>query len=154
LQNLNEDTNKLLAIWFIENITKKLLNNEIIYLKQKYINLYKKDLYQSENIEEYWENEFYWWKIEAYEDVLELLKKYRKWQKEDYYLKKYKEKLFPAVSIIRLYEDWTLVLTYSKNWDKEYIDKLYKKLQKESEDKNFDRYEVYIKWDWIEEESE
>jgi hypothetical protein len=39
--------------------------------------LYKVQLCESEKIEEYWENEFFWWKAEAYDDVLKLLEKYK-----------------------------------------------------------------------------
>jgi len=52
----------------------KNLEKEIKELFQKYDNLYKLELIKSTNIEEYWENEFIWWKREAFQDILELIK--------------------------------------------------------------------------------
>lgn len=76
LQNMYKDTTKLLAKWFLEKIIWKSLHKEISALARQYKILYKKKLCESEKIEEYWENEFFWWKAEAYEDVLTLLEKY------------------------------------------------------------------------------
>jgi len=77
LQNLYKGTTELLAKWFLQKITKKSLNEEIKCLAKQYRALYKKELCESEKIEEYWENEFVWWKAETYEDILELLEKYK-----------------------------------------------------------------------------
>lgn len=77
LQNLYKDTTELLAKWFLRKMTKKSLNKEIKWLAKQYRMLYRKALCKSKKIEEYWENEFFWWKAEAYEDVLEIIKKYK-----------------------------------------------------------------------------
>ena len=63
LQHLYKWTTELLAKWFIEKIIWE--------------NLYKEELCESKKIEEYWENEFFWWKAEAYGDILKLLEKYK-----------------------------------------------------------------------------
>lgn len=78
LQHLYKWTTELLAKWFIEKIIWKDLYKEVYSLAKYYKTLYKKDLwYDSNKIEEYWENEFFWWKKEAFEDVLNLMKKYK-----------------------------------------------------------------------------
>ncbi len=77
LQDLRENTTELLAKWFIEKITNNSLEKEIKKLAQDYWKLYKQNITESANIEEYWENEFFWWKKEAFEDVLDLMKKYK-----------------------------------------------------------------------------
>lgn len=76
LQHLDEITLKLLSKWFVEKIVGSDLHSEIKILAKKYNKLYKKHLCESEKILEYWENEFFGWKKEAYEDILDLLKKY------------------------------------------------------------------------------
>ncbi len=43
-----------------------------------YNKLYKSQLTESENIEEYGTNEFFWWKKEAYEDMLNFVKNLQK----------------------------------------------------------------------------
>lgn len=57
------------------NILNKL-RREISTLAKWYKKLYKIQLTESVHILEYWENEFFGWKAEAYEDILELIKKY------------------------------------------------------------------------------
>jgi len=54
------------------------LKNEIENLFKQYNKLYKPELTESAKILEYWENEFFWWKREAFQDVLELIEKYDK----------------------------------------------------------------------------
>lgn len=54
------------------------LEQEIKNLFLEYDKLYIPELTESAKILEYWENEFFWWKREAYEEVLELIKKYSK----------------------------------------------------------------------------
>ncbi|EKD66364.1 MAG: hypothetical protein ACD_49C00050G0034 [uncultured bacterium (gcode 4)] len=77
LQDLREDTTQLLAKWFIEKIIWEDLESEIKAQIKWYKKLYKVKLTESEKIEEYWENEFFGWKKEAYEDILDLYKKYK-----------------------------------------------------------------------------
>jgi len=58
---------------------KKDFNNFLLEIQERYSSyneLYKEQLSESESILEYWENEFFWWKREAFADVLELLQKY------------------------------------------------------------------------------
>lgn len=58
---------------------KKDFDNFLLEIQERYSSyneLYKEQLSESESILEYWENEFFWWKREAFEDVLELLQKY------------------------------------------------------------------------------
>lgn len=50
------------------------LEKEIYSLFMKYHKLYKPKLTESVKILEYWENEFFWWKKEAFGEVLELFK--------------------------------------------------------------------------------
>lgn len=52
------------------------LKKEIQNLFIGYDKLYKSELIDSEDILEYWKNEFFWWKREAIQDVLELFEKY------------------------------------------------------------------------------
>jgi len=77
LQNLYKWSTELLAKWFIEKIIWKGLYEEVSFLMRQYKTLYKEKLCESEEIEEYWTNEFFWWKVEAYKDILELLEKYK-----------------------------------------------------------------------------
>lgn len=76
LQDLRENTTKFLAKWFIDKITSKTLEDEIKNLYQYYSSLYNEKLTKSDDILKYWENEFFWWKKEAFEEILELIKKY------------------------------------------------------------------------------
>lgn len=57
--------------------------------------------------------------------------------------------MFPKILIVRIYEDWTISTTYSNDATQSNIDKLYNKLEDESKKKNFDRYEIYVNWKWI-----
>ncbi|NUJ97991.1 hypothetical protein HGA92_04365 [Candidatus Gracilibacteria bacterium] len=77
LQNLESDTTELLAKGFIEKITNEYLENEIRLLCEYYGKLYKENLTESAKILEYGENEFFGGKKEAFEDILELFKKYK-----------------------------------------------------------------------------
>lgn len=77
LQNLDEETLRLMSKWFIEKIINENLEKEVKSLAKWYRKLYKENLTESAKILEYWENEFFWWKREAFEDILELIKKYK-----------------------------------------------------------------------------
>ena len=77
LQDVRKNTTELLAKWFIDKIIKHNFEKEIKKLAQDYWKLYKQDLTESASIEEYWENEFFWWKKEAFEDILDLFEKYK-----------------------------------------------------------------------------
>ena len=77
LQDLDVDTTELLAKGFIERITKQWLYLEIEKLFQKCDELYKIELTNSIEIEEYGYNEFMWGKKEAFKDVLELMARYK-----------------------------------------------------------------------------
>ncbi|MDD3646134.1 MAG: hypothetical protein PHH06_01870 [Candidatus Gracilibacteria bacterium] len=76
LQNLYEGTTELLAKGFIDLILGKSLKDEIETLYNNYDKLCKSDLTESAKILEYGENEFFGGKREAFQEVLELFKKY------------------------------------------------------------------------------
>lgn len=56
---------------------------------------------------------------------------------------------FPKILILRIYEDDSTVLSFTNDVSKENINRLYKKLNKESKSKYFNKYELYINWYWI-----
>ena len=53
----------------------KELEREVRRLSIEYNMYYKTEFIESSKILEYWENEFFWWKREAFEEVLELIEK-------------------------------------------------------------------------------
>jgi len=55
------------------NKIKEEINNLFI----EYNKLYKPNLTESAKILEYWENEFFWGKREAFQDILKLFEKYK-----------------------------------------------------------------------------
>lgn len=77
LQNLYQETGELMVKGFIEKITDKSLEKHIYRLAKNYRKEWKKDLCESEKIEEYGLNEFIGGKAEAYEECIYLIKKYR-----------------------------------------------------------------------------
>jgi len=77
LQNIDEITLKLLSKWFIDKIINENLESCIKNTIIQYNKLYNENLIESEDILTYWENEFFGWKKEAFEDILELIKKYK-----------------------------------------------------------------------------
>lgn len=76
LQNLDEEILRLLSKWFIDKILNESLEKEIINSLRCYKKLYKENIWEGVDILEYWENDFFWGKKEAFEDVLNLIKKY------------------------------------------------------------------------------
>lgn len=76
IQHLYQNTTPLLAKWFIEKITNQSVEKEIISLHKQYKKLYKNQLTESVKIEEYWTNEFFGWKAEAFQEAIEIIKKY------------------------------------------------------------------------------
>lgn len=74
LQNIDKKTIKLMSQWFIQKIQWENLKKEITLLVKWYRKLYKKEKTESLNITEYWENEFFGGKAEAFEEVLEMMK--------------------------------------------------------------------------------
>jgi hypothetical protein len=77
LQNKYKHKNKYQVKWLIRKIIIKTIYKTTHWMAKAYKKLYKSELTESKSITEYWENEFYWWKLEAYKDVLYLLKKYK-----------------------------------------------------------------------------
>ena len=77
LQNLYDNTTELLSKWFLDLILEDWFENDIKNLFLDYDKLYKSKLTESAKILEYWENEFFWGKREAFQDVLELIIKYK-----------------------------------------------------------------------------
>ncbi len=72
LQNLYEETTVLIAKGFIDKIEQKNILEKISNLAVEYKKNWKKDLCESEDIEEYGQNEFIGGKAEAYEECLKL----------------------------------------------------------------------------------
>ncbi|PIT93249.1 MAG: hypothetical protein COU06_00945 [Candidatus Harrisonbacteria bacterium CG10_big_fil_rev_8_21_14_0_10_38_8] len=58
------------------NTKLNLLEKEIAILAKNYRSYWKEELWESEKIEEYGFNEFIGGKADAYEDCLDLIKKY------------------------------------------------------------------------------
>ena len=77
LQHLYENTIQLLSKWFLDIILNEWLENKVRSLFEGYDELYKPNLTESTKILEYWENEFFWWKKEAFQEVLDLIEKYK-----------------------------------------------------------------------------
>ncbi len=78
LQDLREDTVKLLAKGFIEKINQESIEDEFKNWINEYRSLWKEKLCDSEDIEEYGLNEFWGGKAEGFEDALYIYKKYNK----------------------------------------------------------------------------
>ena len=76
LQNLEKDTTELLAKGFIEKITHKSIETELEHCGKEYRKLWKENLCEGENIEEYGLNEFFGGKAEGFEESLEIFRKY------------------------------------------------------------------------------
>lgn len=74
LQNLDEQTLQLMAKGFLEKITNKSLENQIATLAKKYRKEWKKELWESEDIEEFGRNEFINGKAEGCEECLNYIK--------------------------------------------------------------------------------
>ncbi|MFA6974120.1 MAG: hypothetical protein WC238_05285 [Parcubacteria group bacterium] len=81
LENLKdpyENLVELIARGFVGEIVHNLLEDEIGDLAKNYRKDWKEELWESENSEEFGFNEFIGGKAEAYEDCLEIIKRYRK----------------------------------------------------------------------------
>lgn len=76
LQHLYPETLSLMAKGFVEKIINSSIEKEVKSLKKQYRELYKPQLTESLKIEEYGTNEFFWGKAEAFEEALEIIKKY------------------------------------------------------------------------------
>ncbi len=77
LQNLYEQTLKLMSKGFLEKITNESLELHIAELAKNYRKTWKKELRQGGKIDEYEFNGFIGGKAEAYEDCLDLIKEYK-----------------------------------------------------------------------------
>lgn len=78
LQNLYEETLGLMAKGFLERITGESLEKRIATLAKNYRKDWKEELWESEDIEEFGLNEFIGGKADAYEECLELIRRYNK----------------------------------------------------------------------------
>lgn len=76
LQNLYEQTLRLMSKGFLERITNQSLKQRIAKLAKNYRKAWKKELKEGEKVEEYEFNGFIGGKAEAYEDCLDLIKEY------------------------------------------------------------------------------
>jgi len=63
--------------WFINVILYDLIEKYIKNSFKNYDDLYNLNLTESDEILKYWENEFFWWKREALQEVLELIENNR-----------------------------------------------------------------------------
>ncbi|MCX6761964.1 MAG: hypothetical protein NTY33_03960 [Candidatus Moranbacteria bacterium] len=77
LQNLYAKTVELMAKGFLEKITGESLEKHIAILARNYRKAWKEELWESEKIEEYGLNEFVGGKADAFEDCLELVRRYK-----------------------------------------------------------------------------
>lgn len=77
LQNLDEQTLKLMAKGFLEKITGESLENHIAKLAINYRKEWNERLWKSEKIEDYGLDEFISGKADAFEDCLFLIRMYR-----------------------------------------------------------------------------
>jgi len=77
LQDLREGTDEFLARGFIEEIVGHSLERHIYALAKNYRKEWQEELWKSDRIEEYGLNEFIGGKVDAYEDCLYLIRKYR-----------------------------------------------------------------------------
>lgn len=73
LQDLHEETIRLMAQGFIEKITSESVRIQIAELAKKYRSEWNEELWESTKIEEFGFNEFVGGKAEAYEDCLRMI---------------------------------------------------------------------------------
>lgn len=78
LQNLYLETLKLMLKGFLERITNESLELHVAKLAKNYRQAWNRELWECGKSEEYGLNEFICGKADAYEDCLDLIKKYRK----------------------------------------------------------------------------
>jgi hypothetical protein len=76
LQHLDLETLNLMSKGFIEKIVHDDVIIEIEVAAEEYRNLWKRDICEAVNIEEYGTNEFFGGKAEGFEESLEILKKH------------------------------------------------------------------------------
>ena len=77
LQGLKQETIELMAKGFIEVMTEESLEKHISILAKNYREEWRKEICESEKIEEYGLNEFIGGKADAFEDCLFLVRKYQ-----------------------------------------------------------------------------
>lgn len=75
---------------------------------------------------------------------------YQENSKKDFSIKDYIPSNFPKVLIIRIYEDDWIEITFTNDNNEENIKSIYRKLDKESKSKHFNKYVVCENWYWIE----
>ena len=78
LQDLDDDTARLMAKGFIEKITNESLESHITELAKNYKKEWKEELWESEDIVDFGFNEFVGGKAEAYEDCLDIIREHNK----------------------------------------------------------------------------
>lgn len=78
LQNLYEQTLRLMSKGFLERINNESLELHVARLAKNYRKAWKRELWECGKSEEYGLNEFICGKADAYEDCLDLIKEYRK----------------------------------------------------------------------------
>ena len=76
LQDLRIETIHLMSIGFIEKIIGDSLQQEILQNAQSYRKLWKEELWESTDIEEFGRNEYFGGKAEGFEESLGIIQKY------------------------------------------------------------------------------
>lgn len=79
LQNLHLETLQLMSKGFIEKIIGNSIEVEIETLAKEWRIRWKEELWESTNIEEFGQNEFFGGKAEGFEESLEIVRKYLKY---------------------------------------------------------------------------
>jgi len=79
LQNLHLETLQLMSKGFIEKIIGNSIETKILENAKNYRKLWKEELWESTNIEEFGQNEFFGGKAEGFEESLEIVRKYLKY---------------------------------------------------------------------------
>ena len=79
LQNFHLETLQLMSKGFIEKIIGNFIETKILENAKNYKKLWKEELWESTNIEEFGQNEFFGGKAEGFEESLEIVRKYLKY---------------------------------------------------------------------------
>ncbi|NCD10987.1 MAG: hypothetical protein EOL93_00415 [Epsilonproteobacteria bacterium] len=78
VRNLDVETLELMSKGFVEKIIGNAIENELLDNAKKYRNLWKEELWESTDIEEFGQNEYFGGKAEGFEESLEIIQKYLK----------------------------------------------------------------------------
>lgn len=76
VRNLDVETLQLMSKGFIEKIIHNLIEKKIFEEANLFRNLWKEELWESTNIEEFGQNEYFGGKAEGFEESLKIIQKY------------------------------------------------------------------------------